>query len=222
MFLKRSYVPEILDDFSIQDGRVDSALKELNIINTLLGGNGISYEGIKTLRTKGENLDILDVGAGASDILLGVKRKYNNINIYCLDKNQRTCLYLKKHSKDIKVICGDVKDLPFSTSFDIIHASLFLHHFNEDELIKIITNLLSISNKGIVINDLRRSVIAWLGIKLLTLLFSKSKEVKNDGPLSVRRGFIKKDWTDILNKIAATRYEIKRRWAFRWLIVIYK
>ena len=222
MFLKRSYDPEILDDFSIQDGRVDSALKELNIINSLLGGNGISYEGIKKFSTQGDTLNILDVGAGASDILLGIKRKYKKINIFCLDKNQRSCEYLKKHSNDIKVICGDVKDLPFNTSFDIIHASLFLHHFNEDDLTKIIISLLKISSKGMVINDLRRSVFAWIGIKLLTFLFSKSKEVKNDGPLSVRRGFIKKDWTDILNKIVATRYEIKRRWAFRWLIVIYK
>jgi SAM-dependent methyltransferase len=222
MFLKRSYDPEILDDFSIQDERVDSALKELNIINSFLGGNGISLEGIKRLGTKRDTLNILDVGAGASDILLGIKRKYNKINVFCLDKNQRSCVYLKKHSNDIKVICGDVQDLPFKSSFDIIHASLFLHHFNEDELIKIITSLLKISSKGIVINDLRRSIFAWIGIKLLTLLFSKSKEVKNDGPLSVRRGFIKKDWTVILNKVIATRYEIKRRWAFRWLIVVYK
>jgi ubiquinone/menaquinone biosynthesis C-methylase UbiE len=222
MFFKRSYDPEILDDFTIQDGRVDSALKELYIINSLLGGNGISYEGIRKFGAKEDTLNILDVGAGASDILLGIKRKYNKINIFCLDKNQRSCLYLKKHSTDNKVICGDVQDLPFNTSFDIIHASLFLHHFNENELIKIITNLLRISSKGIVINDLRRSVFAWLGIRLLTLLFSKSKEVKNDGPLSVRRGFIKKDWAYILNKIPLVNYEIKRRWAFRWLIVIYK
>jgi ubiquinone/menaquinone biosynthesis C-methylase UbiE len=222
MFLKRSYDPEILDDFSIQDGRVDNALEELKIINSLLGGNGISYEGIKAFVTNEDILDILDVGAGASDILLGVKRKYNKINIFCLDKNQRSCAYLKMHSEDLKVICGDVKNLPFKTDFDIIHASLFLHHFNEGELIKILTNLLKLSRKGIVINDLRRSVFAWIGIKLLTLLFSKSREVKNDGPLSVRRSFIKKDWADILNKIAVTSYEIKRRWAFRWLIVIYK
>jgi hypothetical protein len=53
-------------------------------------------------------------------------------------------------------------------------------------------------------------------------LFSRSKEVKNDGPLSVKRGFIEKDWTDILNSISPGSYKIKRKWAFRWLIVIYK
>jgi 2-polyprenyl-3-methyl-5-hydroxy-6-metoxy-1,4-benzoquinol methylase len=222
MILKRSYDPEILDDFSIQDERIDSALKELNIINSLLGGNRISRKGIKMFHAKLNTLTILDVGAGASDILLEIKRKFKNLNIYGLDMNHRTCLFLKKYSTDVKVICGDVLNLPFDSAFDIIHASLFLHHFIEEEIKRIIISLLKLCNKGIVINDLRRSIFAWMGIKILTSLFSRSKEVKYDGPLSVKRGFIKKDWTDILNNICPGRYKIKRMWAFRWLIVIYK
>jgi ubiquinone/menaquinone biosynthesis C-methylase UbiE len=222
MFLKRSYDPEILDDFSIQDERIDSALNELKIINSLLGGNGISREGIKLFYDYSSSLTILDIGSGASDILIGIKKWYNNLRIYSLDRNQRACIYLKKHSNDIKVICGDVQKLPFKNCFDLIHASLFFHHFNEDELIKILTSLLRVSSKGIVINDLRRSIFAWLGIKFLTVLFSKSKEVKNDGPLSVRRGFVKTDWIHILNNVPASNYKLKRKWAFRWLIVVYK
>jgi ubiquinone/menaquinone biosynthesis C-methylase UbiE len=222
MFLKRNYDPEILDDFSIQDERIDTALNELKIINFLLGGNRISSNGIKLFYNYSNSLTILDVGSGASDILFRIKKKYNNLRIYSLDMNQRTCIYLKKHSNNIKIICGDVQKLPFKNSFDIIHASLFFHHFNEDELIKIITSLLRVSSRGIVINDLRRSIFAWLGIKILTLMFSKSKEVKNDGPLSVRRGFVKRDWKHILNNVPSGNYEIKRKWAFRWLVVIYK
>ena len=222
MFLKRNYDPEILDDFSIRDERIDSALKELKIINSFLGGNGISREGIKIFYTRANALTILDVGSGASDILLKIKKKLNNLNIYCLDMNLRASIYLKKHSTDAKVICGDVLNLPFHTPFDIIHASLFFHHFKEEEIKRIIISLLKLCNKGIVINDLRRSIFAWLGIKILTTLFSRSKEVKNDGLLSVKRGFIKKDWTEILNDISPGSYKIKRKWAFRWLIVIYK
>ena len=222
MFIKRSYDSELLDDFSIQDERIDSALKELKIINSLLGGDRISREGIKIFHALENTLTILDIGAGASDILLGIKKKFKNLNIYGLDMNKRTCIYLKKYSPDVKVVCGDVLNLPFDTPFDIIHASLFFHHFKEEEIKRIIISLLKLCNKGIVINDLRRSIFAWLGIKILTSLFSRSKEVKNDGPLSVKRGFIEKDWTDILNSISPGNYEIKRKWAFRWLIVIYK
>lgn len=222
MFLKRSYEPEILDDFSIKDKRVDSALKELKIINSLLGGNAISYEGIGKLNKSPEALTILDAGSGSADILINIKKRIKGLNIFCLDKNQRACHYLKNHSTDIKVICGDVLHLPIDTSFDIIHTSLFLHHFNEEDLIVIIKSLLGISKKGIIINDLRRSIFAWLGIKIVTTLFSRSREVKYDGPMSVRKGFIKRDWLNILNKVSIDNFIIKRRWAFRWLIVIYK
>ena len=222
MFFKRSYDPELLDNLSIQDERVDSALKELKIINSLLGGNGVSIEGIKIFNNHSNALTILDIGSGASDILIGIREKLKNLNIYSLDINERACIYLEMNSTDVKIICGDVLNLPFNKSFDIIHASLFFHHFKEEEIKRIIISLLKLCNKGIVINDLRRSIFAWLGIKILTSLFSRSKEVKNDGPLSVKRGFIEKDWTDILNSISPGNYEIKRKWAFRWLIVIYK
>jgi SAM-dependent methyltransferase len=222
MFFKRSYDPEILDDFSIKDNRVDSALRELKVINFFLGGNKISREGIRMLNSNLNAYTILDIGAGASDILLSIKKDINNPDIYSLDRNERTCKYLKEHSPELKVTCGDVLFIPYHASFDIVHASLFLHHFNEEQIKNIITSLMSLSSRGIVINDLHRSIYAWFGIKILTFLFSKSQAVKYDGPLSVKRGFIKKDWITILNELAPIRYKIKRRWAFRWLIVIYK
>ena|ERR1035437_3347270 len=222
MFLKRNYDPEILDDFSIQDERIDSALKELKIINSLLGGNRVSCKGIKILSNHSDALTILDVGSGGSDILITIKKKMKKLNIYGLDINQRACVYLKKQSPDIKVVCGDILNFPFEAPFDVIHASLFFHHFKEEEIKRIIISLLKLCNRGIIVNDLRRSIFAWIGIKILTLLFSRSKEVKYDGPLSVKRGFIKKEWIDILNNISPAGYAIKKRWAFRWLIVIYK
>ena len=222
MFLRRSYDAEMLDDFSIRDTRIDSALIELRVINILLGGNSISREGIRKLNKESCPLTVLDIGAGASDILRSIKNKFSNLVIYSLDRNRRACIYLKGSSAEVKVTCGDVLNLPFDKPFDIVHASLFLHHFDEEEIRKIISSLLKLSVKGIVINDLRRSIFAWLGIKVLTYLFSKSEAVKYDAPLSVRRGFIRKDWTDMLDKIIPCKYSIKRKWAFRWLVVIYK
>ena len=73
-----------------------------------------------------------------------------------------------------------------------------------------------------IINDLRRSVWALIGIKTLIYLFSKSTMVKNDAPLSVKRGFIKSELINLLEELKITNYKIKRKWAFRWLIVIPK
>jgi len=224
MFLRRSYTPEIMDDFSIEDERVDEALNELKLINKFLGGISTSVTGLKSLIGKNHespDLKVLDVGSGASDVMIALRRNNNKIKITGLDINKRACEFLKE-SPEVAVVCGDVKTLPFKYGhFDFVHASLFLHHFKGEEIKNILENLLLLSRFGLIINDLRRSILALAGIKLLTFFFSKSKMVKNDAPLSVRRGFTKKELKNILVNLNCN-YIIKRKWAFRWCIVIYK
>lgn len=221
--MKREFTKEIMDDFSIQDERIDLALSELNVINNYLGGNSTTRFGIKLLSSKNHSnhkLSILDIGAGSSEVL---QNKINNVgDVYSLDLNLRVCEYLKEKSLDTNVIYGNALNLPFKEkSVDIVHLSLFLHHFTESEVVSILKMSLKICKAGIVINDLRRSWLAFIGILLLTKIFSKSEMVKNDGPLSVKRGFIKTDLKNILKQLGIIRFKIYRRWAFRWLVVIY-
>jgi len=225
MFLKRSYKPEIMDDFSIQDERIEKALKELIIINKFLGGSSGTKAGLKKVLKQisiKPGLKILDIGSGTSDVLLSSFKNKNNVKIFSLDKNKRTCNYVKENIGQLEIICGDAFQLPFKgKKFDILHTSLFLHHFKEEEIRILLINFIRSARYTLIINDLRRSVLALAGIKILTSIFSKSEFVKNDGPLSVRRGFIKSELIEILNSIPISSYEIKRKWAFRWLIIIY-
>ncbi len=221
MFLKRIYRPEIMDDFSIQDERIDLALKELKLINKFLGGISTTKLGLNILLKKNPNLQnikILDVGSGASDVLISLVD--NNQKIISLDLNKRVCNYVKDSLNIKDIVCSDVKSLPFRyKGFDFIHASLFLHHFNEEEITEILSNLLNLTRCGIIVNDLRRSIFALAGIKILISLFSNSIMVKNDAPLSVRKGFTKSELKIILNSLKC-QYIIKRKWAFRWSIVL--
>jgi hypothetical protein len=231
MFLKRSYSPEIMDDFSIQDERIDTALNELKNANRFLGGISTTRAGLNLLiksnrkngeHKPGENISILDVGSGASDNLLFIKNKLPFIKIKGLDLNKRACKYLG-NSSGLDIICADTLKIPVKNNkFDIVHSSLFLHHFDEEEIKQILKNFLEISKLGIIINDLRRSVLALAGINLIAFLFSRSEMFKNDGPLSVRRGFLKKDLLDILKRLGIKNFTLKRKWAFRWMLVIYK
>ena len=224
MFIKRNHSLEMMDDFSIKDKRIDYALNELKIINKYLGGYSTSTAGVKKLlgKTASSNIKILDAGAGASFPFLSMKINNLNIELFSVDKNIRACKYLKRNSSNLKVVCADIFNLPFKgKNFDIIHASLFLHHFNDKQLKNILVLFERCSTLGIIVNDLRRNILAYLAIKMLTILFSGSEMVKNDAPLSVKRGFIKPDLLRLISEIKFSNYEINRRWAFRWLIVIY-
>ena len=210
-----------MDDFSIQDERIDKALNELKIINKYLGGISTTKSALKYF-TESENdkLKILDVGSGSSDNLLAAKSKYPNLQILSIDKNLRA---LSSSKNLIDRINSDAFELPFkNNSCDIIHTALFLHHFTEEELHLLLKEFLRTASKGIIINDLQRSYLALMGIKILTVLFSKSEMVKNDAPLSVKRGFTKQEILKLLSDVGVTNFLIKKKWAFRWMIVIKK
>jgi hypothetical protein len=74
------------------------------------------------------------------------------------------------------------------------------------------------SKIGFFINDLHRNAVAFYSIKLLTKLFSNSYLVKNDAPLSVARGFKRKELEKYLEAADINNYEIQWKWAFRWLL----
>ncbi len=225
MFERRSYQKEIMDDFSITDDRINTALIELEIINKYLGGRSTSKKGLEIISRvikHNKKISILDVGSGGSDNF-----KYNSdntrISLTSFDINRGVCRYVKENSSEVSIVCGNTFSLPFKeSSFDIIHLSLFLHHFSEGEIKKLMLYFMKISRYGVIINDLHRSVFAYAGIKLLTFLFSKSEMVKNDGPLSVKRGFLKKELQKIFSHTKSSSVMIQYRWAFRWLAVIVK
>ena len=78
----------------------------------------------------------------------------------------------------------------------------------------------AIARHGIVINDLRRSVVSWLGVALLTRLFSRSAMIKSDAPLSVRRGFTRDELARLCQPLPSATFTIQRTWAFRWLVCV--
>jgi hypothetical protein len=215
-----------MDDFTINDERIDEALIELKIINKYLGGNSTSKKGVKKVLNNFSltgSVKIIDAGSGASNILIAINNLRSRLEIFGIDLNLTTCRFVRKNSPGIKIICGNVLKLPLrKNSFDIAHASLFIHHFPEDQIKQILTSLIDSVKYAVIINDLRRSFFAFTGIKILTRLFSTSELVKNDAPLSVKRAFVKRDLVKILEGLNNIHFSIKRTWTFRWLIIIYK
>ena len=210
-----------MDDFSIQDERIDKALSELKIINKYLGGISTTKSALSYfIHSKKDELKILDIGSGSSDNLLSARNKYSYLQIISIDKNLRA---LSNSNNQTKKINSDAFELPFKNNrCDIVHSALFLHHFTEEQIQILLKEFLRIARKGIIINDLQRSVFALLGIKILTVLFSKSEMVKNDGPLSVKRGFTKSELLNLLSGAGVKNFVIKWKWAFRWMVVIRK
>jgi len=228
MFDKRCYDKELLDAESIDTKALHRNLYELGIINSWLGGHAISISGIKQIlpRLKNTPIRIIDVGCGGGDNLRAISNYFKKSDtarsLTGVDLKQDCIAYARKNSlnfPDINFVCDDFRNV-LTKQIEIVHAALFFHHFSEQE----IADFLSLAHrKGcyIIVNDLERNPIACYAIALLTKLFSKSYLVKNDAPLSVRRGFKKKEWHAILKMAGIENYTIANRWAFRHLIITY-
>jgi 2-polyprenyl-3-methyl-5-hydroxy-6-metoxy-1,4-benzoquinol methylase len=227
MLKYRSTQKELLDADDIPTADLFQNLKELDTINTLLGGYNITFSALKKIIEPRKFYTLIDIGCGGGDTLKHIKKwqtkKHLNLNLVGIDLKPVCIEYANQQNpaQNIHYICDDYRNMfQHVDNIDIIHACLFCHHLTETQLIELIRFALE---RGItlIINDLERNPIAYYAIKTLTHLFSKSYLVKNDAPLSVARGFKKKEWIAIINKAGATHFSVKNKWAFRHEIIIY-
>lgn len=223
----RSYEAELLDADNIPQQDLFLNLKELNKINTLLGGHNITLKGIAAFNLQpNKTYHLLDIGCGGGDNLRVIadwgRRKGLQLQLTGVDLKLDCINYAKENSTsypEIDYICSDYKDLlNQNTNYDIIFSALFCHHFKEDDLSILFCYKQQHAKLGFFINDLHRHTIAYYSIWFLTNLFSKSYLVKNDAKLSVKRGFSKTELFQLLKPFS--NFEVKWMWAFRWLVIV--
>ncbi len=223
--LQRSNKKEILDNDDLPFEDIKICMKELNTINTLLGGHAITVSGMKhfSASQKEENI-VCEIGCGGGDNLKAISKKYINASFVGIDLKDTCINFASEQYPELKVdwIASDYSKVVFKIQPDIIFSSLFCHHFTNEQLVYMLQWMHKNSTKGFFINDLQRNVVAYYLIKWLTAIFSKSYMVKNDGPISVSRSFLKKDWQQLFAKAGISTYSIKWKWAFRYLVVCKK
>ena len=80
--------------------------------------------------------------------------------------------------------------LPYQNeTFDVGHASLVVHHLDEDAAVRFLAELGRVSRRGIVVNDLHRGRLGLLGAWLAGRFLTRNRYTRHDAPLSVRRAY---------------------------------
>jgi 2-polyprenyl-3-methyl-5-hydroxy-6-metoxy-1,4-benzoquinol methylase len=225
-FSRRSYQKELLDRDDIPFPDIARNMQELDFINTWLGGHAISVEGLRQLSRGRKQISICEIGCGGGDnlrVLSSWCRKQGiDVQVTGIDYNAH-CLSVAKERWEggaAEWVHSDYRRVVFSSQRpDIIFSSLFCHHFTDAELIGQLRWMEAQAGLGWFINDLQRHPLAYYSIRLLTAGFSRSYLVRHDAPLSVLRGFHRKEWQALLEEAVTGRYTLGWKWAFRWLIV---
>ena len=226
---ERSYKKELLDGDNIPFADIKQNMKELNLINTHLGGHAVSVAGLRKILRQykpPQTITICEIGCGGGDNLNTIAKwcakKNIEVSFIGIDIKQECIEFARQQYPTLKCrwILTDYEKISFENDKPgIIFSSLFCHHFSQQQLIKMLQWMKQQSTIGFFINDLHRHWLAYYSIQFITYFFSQSYLVKNDAPLSVARGFIEKEWKEIIDNAGIKKYAITWQWAFRHLIV---
>ncbi|MBC7523696.1 MAG: methyltransferase domain-containing protein [Flavobacterium sp.] len=228
----RTEESEIMDNFELEGTELQEALDKIAKINQLLGGNKLTLQGIERLLheiNKQVQITIVDVGCGNGDMLrfiakYGFENGYN-FNLIGIDANLFTINHAKKLSKDfpnIAYLVEDIFDDKFqSMSYDIVLCTLTLHHFKDKEILNLVSSFYKNAKIGVVINDLQRSKLAYRLFQVVCKLFNLNRMSREDGLVSILRGFKKRELIAFSNHLNLKNYSLNWKWAFRyqWIII---
>ena len=227
---QRTEEEEIMDDFSLEGEELRDALDKIASINQFLGGNKLTLQGVTKLIHKNDEITIVDLGCGNGDMLraladFGTKNNYN-FKLIGIDANAFTIDYAIKLSKEypnISYKCEDVFSEPFSQlNYDIVLCTLTLHHFENNQIDYLLQLFQKQARIGIVINDLHRNIIAYRAFQLICFFFRLNRMSREDGLISILRGFKKQELINFSERNQFKNYTIHWKWAFRYQWIIKK
>ena len=236
-FRERSRELELIDGSEYGRAEYLDCLADLRRVNRYLGGHRSLAKHLfpmtRALKARigadndgtGRRIRLLDIGTGSADIPRTIvdwaRAEMIEIDFVVVDLNHLAALEAKSEVADypeIRVVQANALELPFADGgFDFVLASLFLHHFEDEDAAKLLRSFARVAGGAFIINDLRRHPIAWISIRVLTRIFTRNRLVRNDAAVSVLRGFTDVDLERIA-RMAGVVVTVDRHFPYRYII----
>ena len=189
------------------------SLTYIRRINALLGYTRSTLSHLKRFSrewTAGETIRIIDLATGSADIpraiLRWAARRRFDVRVVGVDLHPRTAEVAAHGNADrrLTIVRADVLELPFADdSFDYAITNMFLHHLDEDQVVRVLREMNRVARRGIIAADLVRNRRAYAWIVLFTLWANAM--VKHDARASVAQAFNR-------NEILALRDRAQVKW----------
>jgi SAM-dependent methyltransferase len=211
----RATDPESLDE-GVPEEEALKSLRDLRRVNRFLGGRRAIAAACRPFLHPGARL--LDVGCGSADLPGWLARRDPRPGLVVgLDLKW---LHVRQAPAVVRTVVGDVRALPFPPlSFDVVTASLFLHHFDEGEAPEVLRSLFALARGALVVNDLHRARVPWLFGRAVFPFAFESQVSVDDGLLSIRRAFRPRELADAFARAGLPGVSVRRSFPYRLIAV---
>jgi ubiquinone/menaquinone biosynthesis C-methylase UbiE len=212
---ERATDPELLDA-GLPASEVQKSLADLRLVNRWLSGRGSLLRAVAPhLPPRGR---LLDVGCGSGDVAAylssGLGRPVFTVGVDVKP------LHLREAPPVVRRVAADARQLPFRDgSFDVVTASLFLHHFDEPELAGLLRGLARIARRAVVVSDLERAHVPFAFARAVFPWLFESRVSVHDGLVSIRRAFREPELRAAFDAAGLGHVRIRRLFPYRLLAV---
>jgi len=216
----RAREPEALD-LGVPDDEALRSLADLRFVNRWLGNRGRFVTAVLPYLRSSARPRLLDVGCGSGDVAVVLRRALEGrLAAAAVDIKLP---HLQAAPPELLRVVADARRPPFAPgTFDVVTASLFLHHFDAGALPELLRGLYALARRALVVNDLRRARVPYVFGKAVFPLLFKSRVSVEDGLISIRSAFREPDLREAFAAAGVPTVRIERSWPYRLLAVAEK
>ena len=224
--LTRRRVPELMDDEGIGPREHDAALRGLARLNRVSRSDAILWPVLRGVAASGNGrvLRVMDVATGSGDVPAALDARARSAGIRIewtlCDRSPHALARAEERAAgsgmNVRSACVDVLAAPLPPGCDVVISSLFLHHFDPHDAVRILRSMRDAAGVAVGVADLDRT---WLGLGLATLgarVLSRSPVVHFDAAASVRAAHARAEIESLARDAGMSGCVITRAWPERW------
>ena len=188
--------PELMDRPQPVTPELASDLRNLRKLNRYFGSYRLIEHFLRRWIQPRSRMRILDLATGSGDIprlIVDYARSAGaTVTLDAVDQQPSTLEIARSLSRDypeLEFIEGDVLSFGESGGYDVVFCSLALHHFEEAAAVELLRRCRDLSRQYVLVSDLRRGLLATIGVYLLTAVIFREPMTRSDARLSAARAF---------------------------------
>ena len=226
----RNLRPELLDLDEAPFEEVKDSLQDVRRVNRYLSGYRVLLHHIGRFfdrHSSDRPLHILDAATGSADQPLAVVRYARKrgiaVKVTAIDINRKMIRFAQEEAQqfpEIRFVQCDILNLPFrENGFDVVINSLSLHHFSREHAVAMLAGFSRLAKRGVIVNDLHRSRVAYAAIYMLTRLLTRNRLTRYDAPVSVMNAFTPDEMYEMAKEAGWQQFAVHRHFPYRIALV---